>query len=99
MSLSAYLLPEDNNVLVVSGTMVDSIVRLGNVTTEDNDVISFVNDLCREIESLKSYPTGESLEDVKLKLPIGNASRPQLETARDVLLLRHAGHTAAGAQL
>jgi hypothetical protein len=59
---------------------------MGIVTTKKTDVISFVNSLRTDIESLKSYPTGESIEEVKLKLPIGNASHPQVEKTRELLL-------------
>jgi hypothetical protein len=84
--ISLHFLPEDAKVLVISGISVDKIKRMGIVTTKKTDVISFVNSLRTDIESLKSYPTGESIEEVKLKLPIGNASHPHVEKTRELLL-------------
>lgn len=83
--LRASLWPKNEKVLMVSGTFVDSITHIGDTTLRDNNMISFMNSICASIESLQSYPTGETIEELKLKLPIGNANRPHLETRQDIL--------------
>jgi hypothetical protein len=62
--------------LHVAGFDVDSIVELCPATTNDQDIISVVNIIHASIDKLKWYPTGESLGDLKSKVPIGNAMRP-----------------------
>ncbi|KAM5358865.1 hypothetical protein ACJZ2D_014924 [Fusarium nematophilum] len=76
----------DPRLLTVSGTFVDSVSVVGEATLRDSDMWTFVNSLYTLIESMVTYPTGESLENVKVMLPIGNASRPALEKPDDLRL-------------
>jgi hypothetical protein len=62
--------------LQVSGIGIDIVEQLCHVTTSEDDIISVVNGIRSSIDKLKSYPTGELLEDLKLKVPIGNAIAP-----------------------
>jgi hypothetical protein len=85
-SISACVLSSDEELLVVRGIEVDKITWMGTSNTQNNGVISFINYLCTEINSLKAYPSGKAIEDVKLKLPICNAGHPHLESPRQLLL-------------
>ena len=66
----------DPSKLEVYGIRVDSIVRLCNSTTNDQDIISVVNSIHSMINTLQTYPTGEQLKDLKLRVSIGNAMTP-----------------------
>jgi len=62
--------------LQISGFEIDTIIELCPATTNEQDIISVVNIIHASIEKFKWYPTGESLGDLKLKVPIGNAIAP-----------------------
>jgi hypothetical protein len=47
-----------------------------------------MTDFRKHLKHLTKYPTGESLDDVLLWLPIGNAKRPHLESKSDRLRSR-----------
>jgi len=87
-STRAQVLPTNKCVLSVRGFSFDTIVRVSGIRTEESDIISFVNSIYSSVESLKSYPTGESRHDLKWKLPIGNAGRPYLEPTNQYLIPR-----------
>lgn len=71
--------PLEEDKLKVTGFMIDEIDELCPATTIDRDIISVVNIVHAAIDKLKWYPTGESLKDLKLKAPIGNAIGPCLD--------------------
>jgi hypothetical protein len=62
--------------LQVSGISIDSIEQLCGRTTSKDNIISVVIEIYSLIDKLQSYPTGELLDDLKLKVPIGNALAP-----------------------
>jgi Heterokaryon incompatibility protein (HET) len=62
--------------LQVSGIGIDTIEQLCQKTTGKHDIISVILEIHSSIDKLQSYPTGEPLEDLKLKVPIGNALAP-----------------------
>ncbi len=74
----------DDKALAITGTIVDSVSMVGDATLGDSDMWTFVNSLNALLKSMVSYPTGEPLEEVKVLLPIGNASRPHLEKAQEI---------------
>jgi len=78
-TLSAEVSSKNDRLLVVRGSIVDRIAKVGDVTLEDHDVVAYVNYLRKEIDKLGSYPTGESLDELKFSIPIGQSSRPHLD--------------------
>ena len=76
----------DSTILQISGFAMDTITKIGNVTTVENDLISFINSIRQTVGERKSYPGFEALEDIMLKLPIGNAGRPYSEPDDDILV-------------
>jgi hypothetical protein len=75
-SVKASTLNSGQDKLQVSGIAIDTIEQLCRTTTSEDDIISVVIEIRSSIDKLKSYPTGERLEDLKLKVPIGNAIGP-----------------------
>ncbi|PVH69973.1 hypothetical protein DL98DRAFT_661395 [Cadophora sp. DSE1049] len=71
-------LPNDWSKLEVLGVQFDSITRLCPTTTNEQDIISVVNTIHAMIDKacINGYLTGERPEDLKLKVPIGNAMAP-----------------------
>ncbi len=70
----------DNTVLVARGALVDTIKRVGNVTRNNTDAVEYINSLHADVDSLPTpYPTSESADEIKRRLPVGNASRPHLD--------------------
>ncbi|KAK9425919.1 putative Heterokaryon incompatibility domain-containing protein [Seiridium unicorne] len=78
-------------ILTINGTIVDSVSAVNDVTLKDSDVWTFVNSMYTFLDAMVSYPTGETMEQVKLMLPIGNACHPYLEKASDIKLQTDAG--------
>ncbi len=83
--LRAFIHLKDKNVLVVGGAYIDKVARVGDVTLRDNDAVTYLNSLRRDASSFVPYPTGESVDDLKLRLPMGNASRPHLDALTDAM--------------
>jgi len=83
--LRAFLHPKDKKVLVVGGILVDKIATVGDVTLRDSDAVTYLNSLRKEANSFVTYPTGESVHDLKLRLPMGTASRPHLDALTDAM--------------
>ncbi|KAI1092525.1 hypothetical protein F5B19DRAFT_502241 [Rostrohypoxylon terebratum] len=88
-TVEASLLPSDNRVLVVAGVYVDKIRSVLDVSIEDHDAIEYVNHVRKAISALGSYPTGEHLQALKMRIPIGNACRPHLDHISDALSTYH----------
>lgn len=82
----AQLRYSDPSVLVAKGFSIDSIVSITSRRIGKSSIISFVDAIHTLIGYLKDYPTGEKREELMLKLPIGNAKRPHLESTKDRLL-------------
>lgn len=78
----AHLDPINAYTLVVRGFLFDTIIQISDTKTDKSDIISFVNSIHASIDSIKRYPTGESRQELKLKLPIGSAGRPYLESTK-----------------
>ncbi|CZR62635.1 uncharacterized protein PAC_12532 [Phialocephala subalpina] len=72
----AYILPHQPDKLHVAGTIIDQIAQIGTITTAEHDVISVIISIHKLIDELEDYPTGESKDEIRLKLPIGNAITP-----------------------
>ena len=70
------------HILAVWGFSLDTLVRISSTKTDKNDIISVVNSINASIDLLTSYPTGEPLRELKLKLPIGNAGQPHVEPTK-----------------
>jgi hypothetical protein len=81
---NAFISTDRPEALTISGVFVDSVASTGAVTLENSDMWTFINSLHELLDCMDAYPTGESLEKVKILLPIGNASRPYLERSGDV---------------
>ena len=78
--LEASVRREDNAVLVVGGARVDTIKRVGSVTRNNTDAVEYINSLHADVDSLPTpYPTSETADEIKRRLPVGNASRPHLD--------------------
>lgn len=73
------------SMLIVKGCSVDTIISLSSTRLYPNKIPSFVESAHAMIRFLKSYPTGETHEEVMLRLPIGNARRPHIESADSYL--------------
>jgi hypothetical protein len=86
--LRAQLLAGNTDILVVRGFLFDTITEMNVTRMDKSDIISVVNSMLTSIDSLKStsYPTGETRQELKLKLPIGSAGRAYLEpTTKDFI--------------
>jgi len=81
----AHLLPINPSTMVVRGFSVDTIIQISDTRMDKSDIICFLNSIHSSIDQLKSYPTGESRQELKLKLPTGSASRPYLESTNGSL--------------
>jgi hypothetical protein len=68
--------PTSDSVLLIDGCVVDKIVKLGKCTSEIEDALDYIADVLKMIESLKSYPTGENIDELKWKIAIGDAKEP-----------------------
>ncbi|KAF2176286.1 hypothetical protein K469DRAFT_682619 [Zopfia rhizophila CBS 207.26] len=78
----------DLSTLRIKGFIVDKIVSKSNFRIGTSYSVTFgtaMVDIRSLISCLKDYPTGETLEDLMLKLPIGNAKRPHLDSTIDRL--------------
>jgi hypothetical protein len=82
--LQASISSDDEGILQVTGNFVDTIIMISTLSQRGKDIIILVNDAHSIIDQLKSYPTGESLETVKLLVPIGNAVAPCEDDAENV---------------
>jgi hypothetical protein len=90
LHLQASISPIDNRILQVMGSFVDSIVHISSISQRGKDIIAILNDAHAMIDRLHSYPTGESLAEVKVKVPIGNAVAPCIDnsvTVEDLISL------------
>jgi hypothetical protein len=56
--------------------MIDTVVKRGRNTTANSDLITVINSLTEIVDGLGDYPTGESRQELLLKIPIGNAIKP-----------------------
>ena len=72
----AHILPHQPDKLHVAGTIIDQITQAGTITTAEHDVISVITSIHKLIDEIEDYPTGESKDELRLKLPIGNAITP-----------------------
>ncbi|KAJ8106306.1 hypothetical protein ONZ43_g7111 [Nemania bipapillata] len=66
------------------GYIIDSIKRVGETSFESSDRTLYLKELFQTIQSLNSYPNGDSVEDLVWKIPIGDASEPTSGTWEDV---------------
>lgn len=70
------LAPDDDRHLQVTGAMIDTVVEIGRHTAAESNLITVINSLTEMVDELGDYPTGESREELLLKIPIGNAIKP-----------------------
>ncbi|GFF23708.1 hypothetical protein IFM58399_00403 [Aspergillus lentulus] len=79
MEENAHLAPKDDKddrILLIDGCLVDEIEKLGKCTSEVDDALDYIADIFEFIDKHgSSYLTRESIEDLKWKLPIGNAKK------------------------
>jgi hypothetical protein len=75
-SIDARLVRFNSRQLEVTGAMIDTVVRTGRETIATSDLITVINSLADMVKSLETYPTGESHNELMLKIPIGNAIKP-----------------------
>lgn len=75
-SVDARLVPQNARHLQVTGAMIDTVVKTGRDTTATSDLITVINTLTKIVEGLGDYPTGESKNELMLKIPIGDAIKP-----------------------
>ena len=76
----------DRSVLVVAGSRVDRIKLVHNTTRHEVDAMKYTAFLWNAINSNLSsrlYPTGETTEEVRQRLPIGDAAGPHLDPLTD----------------
>jgi len=74
--------------LFVKGCVVDAIqstdrIRMG--TGQGLCIFDAMSDFRRLLRHTNNYPTGEKMDDLLLKLPIGDARRPHLESTMERL--------------
>ena len=81
LHLNASICPGDNDILQITGTFIDAVVKISSLSLRGKDIINVVNDAHAMIDKLQSYPTGESLANVKLKVPVGSAVAPCIDNA------------------
>ncbi|KAI0467146.1 hypothetical protein F4859DRAFT_526025 [Xylaria cf. heliscus] len=67
----ARLSPDDSSVLIVKGYMFDLVKAVSNTSYEKAGCLAYLKELSDMVIKCPSYPTGESLEDLKWKIPIG----------------------------
>ena len=71
--------------LILRGFSLATIVQMSDANIENSDIITFINSIHASIDSLKSLPTGQSCQELKLKIPIGSAGRPYVEPTKGLL--------------
>ena len=69
----ARISPTNDSVLLNHGCIVDRIVKVGICTSKVDVALDYIADVLKLIDSLQSYPTGESIDDLRWKIPIANA--------------------------
>lgn len=78
------------SVLAIRGFSVDSIISTSFIRMGTGNILSFIDamaDFRRLTQCVVDYPTGETQDEVLLRLPIGNAQRPHLDSTVDRLWL------------
>ncbi|RFU27993.1 hypothetical protein B7463_g8347, partial [Scytalidium lignicola] len=76
MEVEADISPEDSKVLLIKGSIVDEIKTLSGFTSEVDDALDYIAAIFQCVDSLDSpYPTGETTEELKWKIPVGNAKK------------------------
>lgn len=78
----------DPPVLKIEGVLIDSITSTNEIRMGTSAFVSFtdaMDDIRNYTKFLREYPTGEELETVMLRLPIGDANRPHLESPQERL--------------
>jgi hypothetical protein len=73
------------SMLIAKGYSVDTIVSKSTTWLYSNNIPSLVESGHAMIRFLKGYPTGETIKEVMLRLPIGDARRSHLESAESNL--------------
>lgn len=71
------------------GSLVDSIDQISSISLSNKDIIALLNDAHGMIDRLPGYPTGETLAQIKTKVPIGSAVVPYIDNTVTVEDLLH----------
>lgn len=67
---------DDDSVLVCRGYLFDPVDKVGEVSFETSDRLSYLRELVSFVQSRSHYPTKERLEDLAWKIAIGDAAEP-----------------------
>ncbi|KAF2970825.1 hypothetical protein GQX73_g2789 [Xylaria multiplex] len=78
---SDIVLSPGRDVLVARGYVLDTIERVGQVSS---DRTLYLKEIFQAVKSLKSYPSKDKLEDLVWKIPIGDADKPISGTWEEV---------------
>ncbi|KAJ4321822.1 hypothetical protein N0V84_005117 [Fusarium piperis] len=74
----------DKDHLQIRGVVVDTIQSVGSITLQHHDAITYLNALRQSIAGLTEYPTGDSISNLQLRIPVGGALHAHLDTANDM---------------
>ncbi|KAI9763964.1 MAG: hypothetical protein M1840_008998 [Geoglossum simile] len=63
--------------LVIQGIFVDEVTSVSESTNAPWSLGPYLSEVDKMVDSLREYPTGESLSDIKWKVPIAGAKHPE----------------------
>ncbi|KAI0856471.1 hypothetical protein F4860DRAFT_518768 [Xylaria cubensis] len=71
----------EDDILTARGYIVDTVQRVGQLSS---DRTLYLKEIFQVVESLVSYPSGDRLDDLKWKIPIGDTDMPISGTWEDI---------------
>ncbi|KAI1365665.1 hypothetical protein F5Y08DRAFT_170005 [Xylaria arbuscula] len=80
----AWVSPDDMSILIAKGYVFDSIEKVSNTSYAKAGCLSYLKELSDMITEHPSYPTGESLAELKWKIPIGGLVEARSPTGEEV---------------
>ncbi|CAG9991797.1 unnamed protein product [Clonostachys byssicola] len=66
----------DNMVLIAKGHILDVVDEVGEKSFQTCDRIEYLQEVSRFVQKRESYPTGERIEDLVWKIPVGDSIEP-----------------------
>ncbi|CAH0021516.1 unnamed protein product [Clonostachys rhizophaga] len=69
-------LASNDRVLIAKAYIFDTVKEVGKELFQSCDRIEYLQELSRFVQSRKTYPTGEIIEDLVWKIPIGDSIEP-----------------------
>ncbi|KAK5659884.1 hypothetical protein OQA88_13347 [Cercophora sp. LCS_1] len=83
---------DDGTILVAKGYIVDVVERVGKAPFQPSAHVSYLREIWRFIGSCDPYPSGENVEDLAWRIPIGDALAPTPSAEEEPVDFRVAYH-------